>query len=488
MASVFRRFYTKLDPATGERVRKKTPKWYGEYKDENGVKKRVPLCTDKAASQTMLNQLVVKAERRRVGISDPSEDEVVRPIQDHISEYERYLLGTGATEKHAAQVAIRLTKLCRGCGFLRISDIDANKLTVWLAEQRRTQQRFSRRTSNFYQDNAKSFCRWLKRQRRITENPLEHLQRLNVETDRRHFRRALSSDEFSRIVEAAKRGKRVEGIEGRDRAMLYVLAAWTGYRRGELASLTLQSFNFESDPPTVSVKASYSKRRRMDCIPLHSVVLEMLQNWLETKGGITRESQLFPLQWKSGHFRKTSKMMKTDLESARNQWIGEGESPEEQQRRRDSGFLSYQNEAGLYADFHANRHTFISNLARMGVSPKLAQTLARHSDINLTMNVYSHLELADQALAVASLPAPPQILLKDGASEESLALPLAQTPDISRREMASNDSGSGEEGMGGKNPNSRNDTTLCMVFCTESGVHPRGLEPLTFGSVDRIPY
>jgi hypothetical protein len=38
------------------------------------------------------------------------------------------------------------------------------------------------------------------------------------------------------------------------------------------------------------------------------------------------------------------------------------------------------------------------------LSPKVAQSLARHSDINLTMNVYSHLELAEQAEAIKTLP------------------------------------------------------------------------------------
>jgi integrase len=42
------------------------------------------------------------------------------------------------------------------------------------------------------------------------------------------------------------------------------------------------------------------------------------------------------------------------------------------------------------------------------VRPKLAQSLARHSDINLTMQVYSHVELEDQNAAIAALPGPPR--------------------------------------------------------------------------------
>ena len=60
---------------------------------------------------------------------------------------------------------------------------------------------------------------------------------------------------------------------------------------------------------------------------------------------------------------------------------------------------------GRTVDVHCLRHTFATLLARNGVSPSIAQKLMRHSDIRLTMNTYTHLELADTAGAVASLPA-----------------------------------------------------------------------------------
>jgi len=55
-------------------------------------------------------------------------------------------------------------------------------------------------------------------------------------------------------------------------------------------------------------------------------------------------------------------------------------------------------------DVHSLRHTFATLLARNGVMPATAQRLMRHSDIRLTMNTYTHLDLADTAGAVAALP------------------------------------------------------------------------------------
>ncbi len=59
---------------------------------------------------------------------------------------------------------------------------------------------------------------------------------------------------------------------------------------------------------------------------------------------------------------------------------------------------------GYTLDIHCLRHTFATLLARSGVSPATAQKLMRHSDTRLTMNVYTHLHLADTAGAVEALP------------------------------------------------------------------------------------
>ena len=82
--------------------------------------------------------------------------------------------------------------------------------------------------------------------------------------------------------------------------------------------------------------------------------------------------------------------------------------------------IPYRDAEGHVFDFHGLRHSYITLLSLSGVSPKLAQELARHSTIDLTMNVYTHLLLNDKAAAVASLPA-----LLPGSQPE--AKPLRQT-------------------------------------------------------------
>lgn len=69
----------------------------------------------------------------------------------------------------------------------------------------------------------------------------------------------------------------------------------------------------------------------------------------------------------------------------------------------EAALIPTEDDRGRTLDFYALRSTFITSLARSGVSPKLAQSLTRHSDINLTMNTYTALELDEQAAAAESL-------------------------------------------------------------------------------------
>ncbi len=66
--------------------------------------------------------------------------------------------------------------------------------------------------------------------------------------------------------------------------------------------------------------------------------------------------------------------------------------------------IPYKDSRGRVADFHALRHTFITNLTRSGVHPKTAQTLARHSTMELTMQVYTLVALDTKEEAVNQLP------------------------------------------------------------------------------------
>jgi integrase/recombinase XerD len=409
VASLYKKPVVVTEPQTGQKIKTKSKKWWGQFKDANGKLKRVPLAIDKTAAQAMLNQIVQRVEREKAGLVDPTEDQRKRPLADHIKEFESYLANRGVTPKQTKETITQLKRMVTDRRWRMICDVSAGGALEFLGQLRR--DGLSAQTYNHYLKAAKQFTPWLVRDRRTPLDSLAHLSRLNVRTDRRHDRRALSTAEFEHLLTAARTGKSVEGIAGSDRAMLYVLAAWTGFRKGELGSLTLRSLRLDDDPPTATVDACYSKHRREDRQVLHPELVRQLRAWLETKKNVHPNLPLFPISDRvpGGVLRKTHKMMETGIKTARDAWLKEAKTAGERKRRLDSDFLCYCNHDGLFADFHSLRHLFITSLERAGVSPKMAQTLARHSDIRLTLGVYTHIELPDCSAAIESLPAPPSV-------------------------------------------------------------------------------
>ena len=69
MASLYKKPILVTDPKNGKKTKGKSRKWWGRYRDDNGVDKRVPLAVDKASTDAE-QALVKKVERRASGIVD----------------------------------------------------------------------------------------------------------------------------------------------------------------------------------------------------------------------------------------------------------------------------------------------------------------------------------------------------------------------------------------------------------------------------------
>ena len=52
---------------------------------------------------------------------------------------------------------------------------------------------------------------------------------------------------------------------------------------------------------------------------------------------------------------------------------------------------------------HVCRHTYCSNMAKSGMNPKALQYLMGHSDISITLNTYTHVNLEDAREEVARI-------------------------------------------------------------------------------------
>lgn len=346
---LIRQKYTKLDPATGQRVTHESRKWYCLYK--RGLRwLRVPAYTDKAASLQMLARLERDAAREAEGMLPTEVDEhAARPIAEHVADFCRHVADRGNTPDYIQSTTQRLNYVVDGCKAKLIGDLIPSRVDRALAELVAGNDEVEGRslcTRNHYLRAVKMFTAWAAgAERRLPYDPLVGMGFKNTDEDRRLVRRPLTQEEFSWLVLAASEGPEIAGMGGATRAMLYCLGAYTGYRRDELGSLTARSFNFGGDgsdlngnpdgapepthyyaapgAATLTVEAGTSKRRRKETIPLHASFVGMLREFVE--GELEEQSEASGARRDVEHGggplfeiagARTADMLRTDLAAA----------------------------------------------------------------------------------------------------------------------------------------------------------------------------
>jgi integrase len=376
MASIFKRKYRKV--VDGKKVKKQSKSWHIKYRDAEGLERRVKGHKDKAATQQLAAKLEKEAELGREGIVDRCKEHRKRPLREHLEDFGRSLLAKGNTKKHALQTVQRVKTVIEGCKFITWNDIQPSKVQNCIASLRDSKNGIGAATSNYYLKAVKQFCRWLVQDRRANESPLEHLRCETVRkvVDEVHPRRALEVDELRRLLEVTKVGPKRFGMTGNERYLLYRLTAETGLRAKELRSLRVSSFDF--DNLTVRVSGEYTKNKREAVQQLRRETAEELKEFFTDKlptvkafGGTYKQLT-----------KKTADMLKPDLADADIQYVVDG----------------------FYFDFHALRHQTGTLLAAGGVHPKVAQSIMRHGDINLTLSRYTHTLTGQEAKAVEAMP------------------------------------------------------------------------------------
>lgn len=346
-------------------------RFYGTLTLASGKRKQQPLTEDKTTSQALLRRLQgVEDNKRASGITEDVERRQ-KPISEFVDAYGSYLESKGNGEQHIAMTLGRIRNLLKATKTNTIDDLDTTSILKTLSEWRsRKRKPISIATSNHYLVAVKSLSRWLYQTRLSSDDALRGLRRQNADTDRKRIRRPLTNEELKTLTEATQQcAKRYLGADWQflpsDRVALYTIASYTGLRSGEISYLSKSSFDFVN--MTWTLPAIATKNRKAVTLPLHPTLATYLQAWFAT---LKRET-LFPGSWVRK--RMAGKMLKRDLKRAGIAYV----------------------DGGRYADFHALRHTFITNLARAEVHPAKAQRLARHSSINLTMNVYTSLNVDD---------------------------------------------------------------------------------------------
>lgn len=349
---------------------------------------RVNLRTaDLSEAWAELHKVLRREADKKAGILDDFHLYAEQPLTSHLESFIADLRASGETEERQAnQIAGRLRTFFCLANWSLLGHLTASSALEALARMQKDPARgrggrgISAQTRNHYRSHLRQFARWCVRTGRLRANPLESINPVNVETDRRHDRRSPTDEEIAQLLAELDRAEAPvrAGMTARQRSLGYRLCMATGFRAGELRSLRVGNFDLEAG--TVTASASFSKRRRRDTQQLPPWLTQELRDWFAAGGG-TWEN--FPARW-------PGQLLQEDLARAG---------------------VPYERD-GLFFDFHSLRHWYVSWAANQpGISPKTLMELARHSDPKLTLKIYAKARADEERAAVECLPrlaAPPQ--------------------------------------------------------------------------------
>ena len=434
-----------------QRVRIETETYYASYRDGDGKLQSVSTgCRDRQAASAVLAELMLSAERVRSGLLSATDCRIIEnastPLEEHQQAYFDSLAVAGVSARHLSDLKRLSGRVIADCGFQSLRDIATEPVERWLLA--RTREGMGARTRNTYLQSLMGFCRWCVESERLPDNPLKRIKKANESQDRRRQRRALSVEELRRLLYVARwrplaeqgrlqaanepsemptggKSRRTwhrkpltfdelpvalerarESLKGNssfeaeldrrgwERSLIYKVAVLTGLRRGEIEALTVSHLYLDGPTPMVRLRAADAKNREAAEIPLQQDLADDLRRWLDAKRTQVGE----PVR----KLRSPSDLPpSTPLFAVPDQLVKAFD------RDLAVAGIDKVDQRGRTLDIHALRHSFGTLLSTSGVSPRTAQQAMRHSEIDLTMEVYTDPKLLDVAGAIESLPVLP---------------------------------------------------------------------------------
>ncbi len=316
--------------------------------------------SDKRVAQQALEKIVQQKQLEAAGLA-PTESQVnvaQMTIEQHLKSYLADVAARGLTPRYIYVLGRVIQKVASGCGWNVMTDVTADSFIEWRGKQKRAPK-----TLKEYFVAVSGLFNWMERQERIVKNPLLRVQRVQIAGKQTRVRRAFTNAEMQRLL----------SVSG-PRKLVYLMAVYTGLRRGELGKLVASDIHLDVTQPFITVRASITKNHRQATIPLHPDLLPDLIK--QVRKNPTPAKLLALLIPNMTQFRQ-------DLAAAD---------------------IEFVNADGKRADFHSLRYTLATNMARAGINPRLAMEVMRHHDIKLTTQTYTDAGLLPVADAVLTLP------------------------------------------------------------------------------------
>jgi integrase len=347
------------------------------------------------APQKLIDRLL------ELGILELTQAQSGKPLSELLAGFIASRKAAGCSAVYVKDLEKRLTDLFAGVKARFWSELSAQKIEVFLSDLQNNGA--GARTCNAYIGAFRTLHNWLF-DRELISRPMPGFRKIKLmdtNLDRRHVRRSLTIDELGRLFETAKtrplverqkvnRGERkgfmgarltpetVESLElaGLERYLVYKTAFATGLRRQELGSIRIRDAVLNANPAFLTLAAKNEKSRKGSELPIRQDLAAELADFIRRSGRKPGEP-LFVVP--------KLRTFKADCRAAGIELV---------------------DDSGRTIDFHALRMTLATHLSKSGVSPRTAQAPLRHSDIRLTMQIYTDPALLDVAGALERLPMP----------------------------------------------------------------------------------
>lgn len=350
-------------------IEKRGSKWIIYDRDATGRKLRVEAAyTDRQASRQKLARYEKAKAQGVEGLIDPFKQHKSRPLTEHVADYISDLKAKGRDGKYVSNCEKRIAKLLDACGWKLLADVTADAFCHWrerLPKLDDGRPSIGPVTQNQYLEAVRAFCGWAVKRDRVATNPMLNVGTVDETADVRRARRALTPEQLAALLTAV----------APTHQPVYRFILSTGLRRQEVADLVWGDVHLDSPTPFLKLRAKATKARRADSLPLRGDTADELR---KLKGEAVEGDKVF-----------------TSVPTM-----------EEHKAYLAAAGIAWEDSEGRRADLHAMRHTYGTLLSKSGVSPREAMELMRHTDLRLTMKVYTDPRIFDLSSAVERLPIP----------------------------------------------------------------------------------
>jgi integrase len=339
-------------------------RWVIEYRPAPNVVRRLHTgLRDRRAAAVVLGRVEERVAMARMGLLAEHEiaaAEQRRTLAECLDRWARRARSLGRSPTYIDRV---YRDVCR-CADLgpvdRLDLINADLVSRFLLTGNIASSTARQRLSSI-----RTVLKWARRELHLpVDNAVFDLPRpRGRDTNRK--RAALTEEEITRLLSYCLHAPslmRATPMTGPQRRMMYLIVLETGLRRSEVCSLTHENLRLTDDRPHIYLPASAAKNRREAHLPVRETIACELLGWSQLQ---CPDVPFFdvPAVWAARLVRRDIHAAGIEIDPARGRM-----------------------------DFHALRHTFITRMVRQNAPPTVVQRLARHSDVRLTLQTYTHLQ------------------------------------------------------------------------------------------------